>query len=112
MHSRAWQGLEVDEDYILNVVKHIKRESRANLAGVQAMLVDCAAELSTKLPLYTLLLGEAHLGGGQAKKTRSHVQLVLRSAHLDGVYPQPPAPAGSAAKYAIAPFRSLPLQAS
>ncbi|GAB4821122.1 hypothetical protein N2152v2_008168 [Parachlorella kessleri] len=50
-------GLEVDEKTIGQVVTNIKREARTDAAAVQAMLVDCAVELSTKLPLYALLLG-------------------------------------------------------
>jgi hypothetical protein len=51
------QGLEVEEETITAVVKHIKQMARADPAAVQAMLVDCAVELSTKLPLYALLIG-------------------------------------------------------
>lgn len=52
------QGLEVDEEAVGGVVRHLKREAREAPAAVQAMLLDCSVELSTKLPLYALLLGE------------------------------------------------------
>lgn len=38
----------------------MRRESKASeaaAAAVQGMLVDCACDLSTKLPLYALVLG-------------------------------------------------------
>ena len=49
--------MDVDEKTIGQVVTNIKREARTDAAAVQAMLIDCAVEISTKLPLYALLLG-------------------------------------------------------
>lgn len=51
------QSLELEEDVVLGTVRHIKQELRSDMPAVQAMLVDCAVGLSTKLPLYALLLG-------------------------------------------------------
>ena len=50
--------LQVEEDVITAVVKHAKREARTGPEAVQAMLLDCAVQLSTKAPLYALLVGE------------------------------------------------------
>ena len=54
---RCRQGLDVDEKTIGQVVTNIKREARTDAAAAAAMLIDCAVELSNKLPLYALLIG-------------------------------------------------------
>lgn len=51
------QGLTLEEEVVLGVVKQMKREARVNAAAVGALLIDCAVELPTKVPLYALLTG-------------------------------------------------------
>eukprot|EP00887_Chlorella_sp_A99_P001913 scaffold18.g1913.t1 len=49
------------EEELSGMVKQIKREARIDPEGVQAMLLDCAVQLSTKAPLYALLVGLLNL---------------------------------------------------
>jgi hypothetical protein len=48
------QLLQVDAEA---VVKHVKREVKNFPEAVQTMLLDCAVQLSTKVPLYALIVG-------------------------------------------------------
>jgi hypothetical protein len=55
----APQGLAVDEESLSVVVKHIKREARyGDAAQVADILLDCSVQLSTKAPVYALVIGE------------------------------------------------------
>lgn len=38
-------------------MKHVKREVKNFPEAVQTMLLDCAVQLSTKVPLYALIVG-------------------------------------------------------
>lgn len=48
---------EVEQDLYKSLVKQIKREASTNEDGVVKMLVDCAVQLPTKLPQYSVLVG-------------------------------------------------------
>ena len=51
------QSLEMDDDWVASLVKHLKRDGRANPDAVQSMLIKCAVQLPAKVPLYSLLIG-------------------------------------------------------
>lgn len=44
------------------LVKHLRRETRANPLLVHGMLLDCAVQLPTKAPVYALLVGAQNQG--------------------------------------------------
>ena len=48
----------LDDEAVGGLVKHIRREARVNPLLVHTMLLDCAVQLSTKVPIYALLVGK------------------------------------------------------
>ena len=51
------QTLKVMEETMSAFLKHIKRELRTNPKAVRSMFIKCAVQLSTKMPLYSLIIG-------------------------------------------------------
>jgi hypothetical protein len=58
-------AIHLEEEALGGLVRHIRHQMRINPQMVQGMLLDCAVQLSTKAPVYALLVGErAQLDGG------------------------------------------------
>jgi hypothetical protein len=50
-------SIHLDEEDVGALVKHLRREARNTPQLVHGMLLDCAVQLSTKVPVYALLVG-------------------------------------------------------
>lgn len=51
------QSLDVKEESLSALAKNVKKEARTNPAAVRSMLINCAVQLPTKVPLYSLIVG-------------------------------------------------------
>ena len=60
-HSSGWLqdgAIHLEEEVVGGLVRHVRHQARVNPQVVQGMLLDCAVQLSTKAPVYALLVGE------------------------------------------------------
>lgn len=63
-------SLSLPEEALTAAVQQAKREARGDPESVTAMLLDCAVHLSTKQPLYALLVGASPAAAGPAAAAR------------------------------------------
>lgn len=76
-------SIHLDEEDVGALVKHLRREARNTPQLVHGMLLDCAVQLSTKVPVYALLVGllnvdEPELVAGLVQRAGLEINMCLQ----------------------------------
>jgi hypothetical protein len=65
------QELQVRQDAIFNVSKEIKEMFKSEKDGIYSMLLKCIVQVSTKIPVYGVLVGTLSLLSSFACNSRA-----------------------------------------
>ena len=86
LQSSGWLqdgAIHLEEEALGGVMRQIRHQTRINPQMVQGMLLDCAVQLSTKAPVYALLVGECGPAGwGHGRERGERIWLCCMGAPL------------------------------